>query len=604
MQEPDFMPLEHVAHLGGHRRTYSANRLALAWTQSWQGLQLGERRVTRPTGHVGRLQANAISESTGLFLGSATALRHAGPGGTLVGYSITGTMVLCVTKSLAQMVSCFPRSGGPVGLSHLYVGTYNPALAFALGWNAWYNWTIIIPAEIAAAGVLMNTFFPKLTEGSEMQKHLNVGWTVGLIALALAVNLLGSRFYGKLETRFSIFKVITIFAAWIDTMDLIAIQELAVAYSVSGQPVSRILVGWCQFQWSSEIAELQSLPSGTEVTVMAVAEVKNPKIHFDSSGNKSIPKAARGIWIRMLGPTSNDPKSNYAFTSPFVIGFLDAGGNGRIGAYLFAALFVLSALSAAISDVFISSRFLFFMSKCGHAPRWCSHVWNVQRRRIGIIPWAGVAVAGAFATLAFMTATDAEQAFHWLSTMTSTAALCSWIGMMWTYVTWIRGLKKARRDPAFNWFFDKYEKHIPRFRWYHEPRAWYALGICILILLLNGWAVFTVPGPWIVARIPGQHAPPVDPDIGPPVPTFVSSYVPVPMFLLLIFGYKLINRTTVVTTEMMVQNMALEWDQADREAAVAAEQHAPAQTPAQEQPTKPSFKVVALRVYKVIRQIL
>ncbi|KAH9481294.1 hypothetical protein JR316_0005816 [Psilocybe cubensis] len=42
-----------------------------------------------------------------------------------------------------------------------------------------------------------------------------------------------------------------------------------------------------------------------------------------------------------------------------------------------------------------------------------------------------------------------------------------------------------------------------------------------------------------------------DPDIGNWVPTFVSSYLAIPFFLLAILGYKLIFRTKMVTLREM-----------------------------------------------------
>lgn len=76
------------------------------------------------------------------------------------------------------------------------------------------------------------------------------------------------------------------------------------------------------------------------------------------------------------------------------------------GGFVMAALFVFSAFSAAVSDVFISSRLFFFMSKCGHAPRWGSYTWKLP---FGVVPYGGVLLAGAFALLAFLTAANAEQ---------------------------------------------------------------------------------------------------------------------------------------------------------------------------------------------------
>ncbi|KZV95510.1 hypothetical protein EXIGLDRAFT_834323 [Exidia glandulosa HHB12029] len=586
-----------------------------AWTQSWQGLQSGEK-----------LQANSITETqvemialggvigTGLFLGSATALRHAGPGGAFVGYAITGTIVLSITQSLAHIILS-RASPDPADLLDSPISTsrtvdiimYRPP-----GWNAWYEWTIILPSEIAAAGVLMNTFLPPLNQlTDQLQLSLNMTWTSAFLVLALALNFIGARYYGMLETAFSAIKITTV------TLVLISGIVLDLMKGADGHRLgfrywnnpgafkayrSRDALGRFFGLWAVLLQACFSY-FGPQVAAMAAAEVRNPRI--------SIPNAARNAWIRIsvfyvgsvfvagllvpsnddaLGPSNSASKRDSVFSSPFVIAFKNRGLLPV--ALAMAALFVFSAFSAAVSDVFISSRLLFFMSKCGHAPRWGSWTCNVRIRKLhlGVVPYSGVAVAGVFATLAYLTAADAEQAFHWLSTMTSTACLCSWIGMMWTYLSWDRGLQQAQHlasggNQYYVDFFEKYKHRIPepKRRWYRTLRAWYALIMCTLILIFNGWAVFTVPGEWIVARTPNDPPPPVDPDIGQPVPTFITSYLPVPMFLLLVFGYKLTSRTQSVTTERMVLNMKYEWD-AEAEEDRVRELHAMSSTRTPSQP--------------------
>ena len=46
----------------------------------------------------------------------------------------------CLKVSLGEMVAYLPIEGGHIKLSERFV---NPALSFAMGWNYWYNWTII-----------------------------------------------------------------------------------------------------------------------------------------------------------------------------------------------------------------------------------------------------------------------------------------------------------------------------------------------------------------------------------------------------------------------------------------------------------------------------
>ena len=55
--------------------------------------------------------------------------------------------------SLGEMVAYLPIPGGHIKLAERFV---DPALSFTIGWNYWYNWTIVLPAELSAAAVLMS----------------------------------------------------------------------------------------------------------------------------------------------------------------------------------------------------------------------------------------------------------------------------------------------------------------------------------------------------------------------------------------------------------------------------------------------------------------
>jgi amino acid permease len=54
--------------------------------------------------------------------------------------------------SLGEMISYLPISGGHIKLAERFV---DPAFSFAMGWNYWYTWAILMPGELSAAAVLM-----------------------------------------------------------------------------------------------------------------------------------------------------------------------------------------------------------------------------------------------------------------------------------------------------------------------------------------------------------------------------------------------------------------------------------------------------------------
>lgn len=98
-------------------------------------------------------------------------------------------------------------------------------------------------------------------------------------------------------------------------------------------------------------------------------------------------------------------------------------------ASFFNALFLLSAWSAASSDIYVSSRYLFNLARLGHAPGWMGSLYRPygkategqsrpnssadgqslsngvaggDKKDVIAIPWVGILVAALFGTLAFM----------------------------------------------------------------------------------------------------------------------------------------------------------------------------------------------------------
>ena len=83
--------------------------------------------------------------------------------------------------SLGELVAYLPIPGGHIKLAERFV---NGAFSFAMGWNYWYNWTIILPAELSAASVLVN-FWDKNTK-------LNSLWIIIVLIVVVFINFLGA----------------------------------------------------------------------------------------------------------------------------------------------------------------------------------------------------------------------------------------------------------------------------------------------------------------------------------------------------------------------------------------------------------------------------
>ncbi|KAL1946120.1 hypothetical protein VTO73DRAFT_15247 [Trametes versicolor] len=565
--------------------------------------------------HIGMISIGGVI-GTGLFLGSADAIRYGGPVGAFLGYMIVGTVVYSLCVSIGEMIAYLPNVGGVVGLADLYV---DPALGFSLGWAAWYNWSVTLPAEITAAAVVIGYW--------DIAGKIHVAITSGFfLVIATAINCFPSRYYGEVEFYLSCLKVTTIviivfigmlidlgashqgtigFRTWKE-------QPFADSYLGIDGPKGQFLGFWAVLMQASFSF------FGSEVPGIAAGEV------IDATRN--VPRALRKVWIRitlfylggmlcagLLVPADTPFLSTDDQTgrrSPFVIAFRLAGY--KVLPDLVNASILISAWSAAASDIYISSRFLFFLARRGHAPSFLAHLFRLNQSRAAevhesesettdasdtnsddedsvveeprvsptiedglgiaedtdldkgstyVLPLASVLVSASVGLLTFLSSTagSANAAFQWLVAVASVASLQSWAGMLYTYIRWHQGTtyvekKSAEMSPEDQEATMTQINEIKKNRQWGQPYiAWYAFSLCILVLFTNGWAVFVHNG-WKIAEVTDDNSPSYkDSDKeANPVSQFLSAYVPMPFFLLLTFGYKLIKQTQMTPLDEMV----------------------------------------------------
>lgn len=87
-------------------------------------------------------------------------------------------------------------------------------------WNYWYNWTIILPAELSAAAVLINYWMDGRIKSvpsafifdhdSDNFHFSDALWISICLIVVVVINMLGAGVYGECEFVFASIKVITI----------------------------------------------------------------------------------------------------------------------------------------------------------------------------------------------------------------------------------------------------------------------------------------------------------------------------------------------------------------------------------------------------------
>ncbi|KAH9948277.1 amino acid permease-domain-containing protein [Amylocystis lapponica] len=566
--------------------------------------------------HIGMISIGGVI-GTGLFLGSADAIYHGGPVGALIAYGIIGSVVYCLCVSIGEMIAFLPNVGGVVGLADLYV---DKALGFSLGWAAWYNWSVTLPAEITAAAILVSFW-------DEQQKIPVAAWSAIFLICATAINCFSSRLYGEFEFWFSTIKVLTIVVIIITSL----LIDLGAAYHHTHGPI-----GFRYWHEPGPFAQYFDIPGATGRFLGFWAVLMQASFSFFGSevpgiaagevidATRNVPRALQRVWIRivlfyvggmlcagLLVPHDN-PKlqrtDDNGYRSPFVIAIQSAGI--KLPSILNAA-FLLSAWSAAASDVYISSRFLFFLARCHHAPQFLAFlvrhphyplndpedtsdddsddelllsnsdqsfttaapttdafvdvesVPSVQPKPYLVVPYAAVICSASVGLLSFLGIMkgNGPQAFGWLVAVASVASLQSWAGLLFTYIRWHQGTvyaeKKHKDHPSTESSvilsqIDKIKEH----RHSGQPYlAWYAFTVCMLVLITNGSAVF-LHQQWRIAETSDDDqsqssSSPSGYSQSDPISNFLSSYIPIPFFILLTFGYKLIHKTKLVRLDEM-----------------------------------------------------
>lgn len=490
------------------------------YTGSGDALGVGHGTLKRQlkNRHIAMISIGGVI-GTGLFLGTANALRNGGPVGLILGYAAVGTICYSVMISLGEMVAYLPIPGGHIRLAERFV---DPAFSFAMGWNYWYNWTIVLPAELSAAAILIN-YWNKTVN--------NAAWISMCLVVVITINMLGAGAYGEAEFVFASIKVITITALII----------LGIILDLGGGP-SHDRLGFRYWKnpgpfvdyagikgskghflgWWAVMTQAAFSYIGTEIVAIAAGEAKNPR--------RNLPKAIKRVYIRILvfyigGTTvisvlvpSNDPRlklgSGNASASPFVIAIQNAGIKG-LPSVINAAL-LTSAWSAASSDLYTSSRALYGLSLVGNAPKVFSKTLSNG------LPFVSIIFCSLFSTLAFMgISKGAGRVFNWFANMTAVAGLITWFGICFTYIRFYKGLKAQGYDRSKLPFTSKLQPFA----------AYYGAFFCLLICFFSGWSVF-LKGNWATDQ-------------------FVTNYLPLLLFPLLYFGAKIVTKAKMKSPEEM-----------------------------------------------------
>lgn len=204
-----------------------------------------------------------------------------------------------------------------------------------------------------------------------------------------------------------------------------------------------------------------------------------------------------------------------ASASPFVVAVKIARIN-----YLddiLNACILIFVFSAANSDLYIATRTLYGLAAEGKAPRIFAYT---DRRGV---PFVALFTSSLFALLAYLNVSDnSAKVFGYFVNLVSMFGLLTWISILVSHIWFVRAIK-AQKIPRTA------QAYVAPLKIYG---SYVALAFCIIISLTKNFDVFTK-----------TDTEPFDYE------TFITGYLGIPLYLIMIFGYKLITKSPGVSPE-------------------------------------------------------
>ncbi|MDR0977955.1 MAG: amino acid permease [Endomicrobium sp.] len=305
---------------------------------------------------------------TGLFLGAGSAIFTAGPS-VILGYLISGIMAFSIMRQLGEMDTEEPTAGSFSYFAYKYWGDFPGFLA---GWNYWILYVMIGIAELTAAAVYAQYWFPGIDT-----------WKSALFFFVLisSVNITAVRIYGEMEFAFSLIKITAICMMILAGLYILLFNPNLVAgatfknlwqAATAGTHTGNIFLnGFFPKGFIGFIAALPVITfsfGGLELIGITAAETKDPKA--------IIPKAINQVVIRILifyiGSLvvllSLRHWSNLKITdSPFVMIFDHIGF--KYAAWTLNFIVLTAALSVFNSCLYSNSRMLYALALQNNAPK-------------------------------------------------------------------------------------------------------------------------------------------------------------------------------------------------------------------------------------------
>ncbi|WP_455817662.1 aromatic amino acid transporter AroP [Pseudomonas cerasi] len=398
---------------------------------------------------------------TGLFLGSASVIKSAGPA-VILGYAIAGFIAFLIMRQLGEMVVEEPVAGSFSHFAHKYWGAF---AGLASGWNNWMLYVLVAMAELTAVGKYIQFWYPEIPT-----------WMTAAVFFVIinAINLTNVKVFGELEFWFAIIKVIAVvamitFGGWL-------------LFSGTGGPQASISNLWSQGGFMPHgigglvmmMAIIMFSFGGLEMIGLTAAEAENPEKSIPTAINQVIWRilifyvGSLTVLLSLMPWTRVTPD-----TSAFVLIFHELGD--AVVANALNVVILTAALSVYNSCVYSNSRMLFGLAQQGNAPK---SLLNVDSRGVPVSAILVSATATAFGVL--LNYLMPASAFELLMALVVSTLVINWAMISLSHLRFRRSLVEQGVQPRFKALF------YPFGNWLCQA---FMAGVLIIMAMTPGMAI-------------------------------------------------------------------------------------------------------------------
>ncbi|KAL3481822.1 amino acid permease/ SLC12A domain-containing protein [Aspergillus californicus] len=466
--------------------------------------------------------------NTGLLIAFGNALSRSGPASTLISYTFVGAIVFLVLSALGEVASFSPEPTTVHTHANRFCG---PSLGFTLGWIYWLKYMMLIISQLTA-GIVVIKYWKQDRAGDLTPAQIGeiATYITVFLFVIVGMNYWSSQFLGRYEVVLSSFKVLIV----------LGLMILSLVIACGGGPSSE-RKGYNYWKMPEAFNEskdwdalgvfraiFRTFPSttlsylGTELIGMAVLHTREPR--------KAAARAVKQTFYRILAfnlvvvtllgmavPPDDDELALPTYASKrSASAFVVAVQMARIPVlpHILNACILIFVVSAAGRSLCMAARIIHELSMEKHAP-----VFLRQTDKRGV-PVYALGFSAFPALLGYLNLVRfSGHLWTYLVNLVTMFSILTWVSILMIHISFVRACKSDQIPPG----------EIPFKAPFGVTGSWIALVLSISIPVMR--AIELSDRKFY--------------DKGIDVGAFVTSYLGIPLYLILVLGYKVvINRQT------------------------------------------------------------